>query len=106
MNPECQGRGDICRSPKPNPGSYDERNGRHTNTFEELAAEEGPAASTSGTYAERAEQYAKDVCEKKIVACVEVRQACKRHLDYLKRSRKPGYAGRSIRSRRTASAGS
>jgi phage terminase large subunit-like protein len=50
-----------------------------------------PAASTSGTYAERAEQYAKDVCAKKIVACVEVRQACKRHIDYLKRSRKPGY---------------
>src|SRR6202041_1526746 len=46
------------------------------------------SAQTSLTYSERAEQYARDVHAKRILACVEVRQACKRHLDDLKRSRK------------------
>lgn len=49
------------------------------------------SVQTSATYAERAEHYAKEVCAKRIVACVEVRQACKRHLDDLKKSRRRDY---------------
>jgi len=51
-------------------------------------------ASNSLTYAERAERYARDVVRKKILACTEVRQACKRHLDDLKRSRRKSYRWR------------
>ncbi|MGC1784462.1 MAG: terminase TerL endonuclease subunit [Acidobacteriaceae bacterium] len=49
------------------------------------------AGQTSQTYAERSQQYAEDVCAKRILACTEVRQACKRHLDDLKRSRTAEY---------------
>jgi phage terminase large subunit-like protein len=46
---------------------------------------------TELSYAERAHLYAKEVCSKKILACKEVRQACQRHLDDLKESRKGAY---------------
>lgn len=46
---------------------------------------------TSASYAERAEHYAREVCAKRILACLEVRQACKRHLDDLKKSRRRDY---------------
>jgi phage terminase large subunit-like protein len=49
------------------------------------------SVQTSASYAERAEHYAREVCAKRIVACVEVRQACKRHLDDLKKSRRRDY---------------
>jgi phage terminase large subunit-like protein len=49
------------------------------------------AASSSLSFAKRAEQYARRIVSKKILACVEVRQACKRHLDDLKRSRKASF---------------
>ncbi len=50
--------------------------------------------SSELAYVERANQYAKDVIKKKIVACLEVRQACQRHLDDLKRSAKASYPWR------------
>lgn len=52
------------------------------------------SVQTSFTYAERAKQYAEDVCAKRIVACKEVRQACRRHLDDLKKSRRKNYRWR------------
>lgn len=53
-----------------------------------MSTRKGPTPSSSLSYAERAEQYAKAVVKKKILACTEVRQACQRHLDDRKRSRK------------------
>jgi phage terminase large subunit-like protein len=50
-----------------------------------------PSARTNTTYSERALQYAEDVHAKRILACVEVRQAAKRFLDDLKRSKKPRF---------------
>jgi phage terminase large subunit-like protein len=46
------------------------------------------------TYAQRAEKYAREICSKNILACKEVRQACKRHLDDLKASRRANYRWR------------
>jgi phage terminase large subunit-like protein len=47
------------------------------------------AGETEGRdYVAIAEQWAKDVVARRIVACKPVRQACKRHLDDLKRSKK------------------
>ena len=43
---------------------------------------------TSSTHAERAEQYAREVCADKILACEWVKLACKRHLDDRKTSRR------------------
>jgi len=49
------------------------------------------AASTSQSYAERSHQYAQDVSSGKILACVEVKQACNRYLNDLKRSKKKAF---------------
>jgi phage terminase large subunit-like protein len=57
-----------------------------------LPSKARPSGQTS--YCERAQRYAEDVCAKRILACVEVRQACKRHLEDLKRSKKADYRWR------------
>jgi phage terminase large subunit-like protein len=46
---------------------------------------------TNTTYTERALWYAEEVHAKRILACIEVRQACKRFLDDLKRSASASY---------------
>ena len=49
------------------------------------------AARTRSTYSDRALEYAQQVCAEKILACLEVRQACKRFIDDLKRSERKSY---------------
>jgi phage terminase large subunit-like protein len=48
-------------------------------------------ASTEASHAARAIQYAEDVHSQKILACVEVRQAAKRFLNDLRKSKKKSY---------------
>ncbi|MBO4334431.1 MAG: terminase large subunit [Desulfovibrio sp.] len=50
--------------------------------------------STNKDFATIANEYARKVVSGKIIACAHVRNACKRHLDDLKESRKKSYAYR------------
>jgi phage terminase large subunit-like protein len=59
------------------------------------------APSTSLSYVERAEQYAREVCAGRILACKWVRLACKRHLDDRRASRRKDYRWRFDESKAT-----